>query len=121
VRYGTSSGSYPSTATGNSTFYKYGAKYTSPLLHHVWVSGLSPATTYYYQVGDASAWSAEFSFTSSPGVGPTFFPYTIGFVADIGENSDANSTVTHVVAGLDEVDEMIIAGARPRPRRGSMR
>lgn len=110
VQFGTTSGSYPSSASGNATFYKYSAKYTSGLIHHVWLSGLALGTKYFYRVGDATAWSAEFSFTSSPGVGATLFPYSVGFVADIGENSDAASTVAHVVAGLADVDSMIIAG-----------
>ena len=110
VQYGTTSGSYPSSASGNATFYTYSAKYTSGLIHHTWLTGLALGTTYYYRVGDASAWSAEFSFTSNPGVGPTHFPYTVGFVADIGENSDAAATVAHVVSGLADVDSMVIAG-----------
>ena len=108
VQYGTTSGSYPSSASGNSSSYVYG-KTTSPLIHRVWLTGLQLNTTYFYRVGDASAWSAEYSFVSNPGVGAVY-PYTIGFVADIGENSDAMNTVAHVIAGLDDVDEMIIAG-----------
>lgn len=110
VQYGTSSGSYPSSSSGNATFYKYSAKYTSGLIHRVHLTGLALNTTYFYRVGDSSAWSAEYSFKSNPGLG-AFYPYTIGFVADIGESSDAMSTVAHVVSGLSEVNEMIIVGA----------
>ena len=110
VQYGTTSGSYPMSASGNSTFYTYG-KTTSPLLHRVWMTGLPLNTTIFYRVGDASAWSAEYSFVSSPGVG-AIYPYTIGFVADIGESSDAMSTVAHVVAGLGDVNEMVSGQSR---------
>lgn len=47
VQYGTTSGSYTKTATGNATFYKYSARYTSGLIHHVTLSGLAPKTVYY--------------------------------------------------------------------------
>ena len=110
VRYGTSSGNYPNTVTGNSTFYKYSSKYTSGLIHHAWLTGLKPATKYYYQAGSTAAWSQEFSFTSSPGVGASLYPYTFALVADIGENGDANSTITHVLASADEIDSVIING-----------
>ena len=110
VRYGTSSGNYPTTVTGNSTFYKYSAKYTSGLIHHAWLTGLAPATTYYYQAGSTAAWSQEFSFTSSPGVGPSLYPYTFALLADIGENGDANNTISHILASADEIDSVIISG-----------
>lgn len=108
VQYGTSSGSYPNQASGNSTFYKYSAKYTSGLIHHVRLAGLAPSTTYFYRVGDSTAWSQEFSFKSSPGVGP-IFPYTFGFIADIGENDNANDTVTHLLAN-PQIDSFVLNG-----------
>jgi len=108
VKYGTSSGSYPNVVSGNSTSYTYG-KYKSGLIHHVWLTGLAANTKYYYQAGSDSAWSKEFSFTSSPGVGANI-PYTFAVVADIGENANANSTITHVLASADSIDSVIIAG-----------
>jgi hypothetical protein len=36
VQYGTASGKYTNSASGNATFYKYSASYTSGLIHHVW-------------------------------------------------------------------------------------
>jgi len=109
ARYGESSGNYPLAATGTGISYKYSAKYTSGLIHHVTLTGLKPATKYYYQVGSTAAWSQEFSFTSNPGLGAEI-PYTIAFVADIGENGNANNTITHVLAGADDIDAVIING-----------
>lgn len=41
VEYGTASGVYTGSATGNATFYKYSALYTSGLIHHVRISDLA--------------------------------------------------------------------------------
>jgi hypothetical protein len=108
VKYGTSSGSYPNVVSGNSTSYTYG-KYKSGLIHHVWLTGLTPNTKYYYQAGSDAAWSQEFTFTSNPGIGPNI-PFTFAVVADIGENANANSTITHVLASAANIDSVIIAG-----------
>jgi hypothetical protein len=109
VQYGTSSGSYPNSAEGNATFYKYSAAYTSGLIHHVTLSGLAPNTKYFYRVGSDNSWSQEFTFTSNPGLGQVY-PYTIGFVADVGESAAANGTLTHLLSRLDSIDSMVIAG-----------
>ena len=106
VQYGTSSGSYTKTASGNASFYKYSSSYTSGLIHHVPLTGLAPATVYYYLVAGATQ---EHSFTSSPGVGQ-IFPYTMGIFADIGENSDADSTVAHMIAGAGSIDSYLLNG-----------
>ena len=106
VQYGTTSGAYTHTATGNATFYKYSAKYTSGLIHHVPLAGLAPATVYYYKVAGAGA---EYSFTSSPGVGP-IFPYTIGTFADIGESFNADETVQHMISGSAGIDSYLLNG-----------
>lgn len=106
VQYGTSKGSYTKTATGNATFYKYSARYTSGLIHHVTLSGLAPKTVYYYLVAGSTT---EYSFTSSPGVGQ-FYPYTLGTFADIGENGDADSTVAHMLAGAPSIDSYLLNG-----------
>ena len=39
----------------------------------------------------------------------TVYPYVIGFVGDIGENNDANSTITHLLAN-PRIDSMVISG-----------
>lgn len=106
VQYGTAPGQYTSTATGKSAFYKYSAKYTSGLIHHVPLTGLKPSTTYYYLAAGASQ---EFNFTSSPGVG-AFYPYTFGVFADIGESINADSTVIHMIEGSDKIDSYFLNG-----------
>jgi hypothetical protein len=108
VKYGTSSGSYPNVVSGNSTSYTYG-KYKSGLIHHVYLTGLTANTKYYYQAGSDASWSQEFTFTSNPGIGANI-PYKFAIVADIGENRDANNTITHVLADVDTIDSVIIAG-----------
>ena len=113
MQYGTASGAYTATANGTVDFYKYSAAYTSGQLHHTTLTGLKPATTYYYKV---SGGAAEYSFTSSPGVG-AFYPYKIGFFADIGENADADQTVQHMVAGSASIDSYVLNGDSERRAR----
>eukprot|EP00891_Asterochloris_glomerata_P007273 jgi/Astpho2/7273/fgenesh1_pg.00113_%23_79_t len=83
VIYGTRSGQLTQMANGTSLFYEQnynttGAQnYTSPLLHHVPITGLQPSATYFYKVGDASLknefnisyLSPELNFTTPPAVG----------------------------------------------------
>ncbi len=83
VQYGTSSGSYSQSATGTVDSYKYSSKYTSGQIHHATLTGLKPSTIYYYKVAGATA---EYNFTSSPGVG-AFYPYKIGAIP---RNCDVN-------------------------------
>jgi hypothetical protein len=109
VFYGTSPSSLTQTATGTSDFYKYSAKYTSGLIHHTTLTGLNPATTYYYQVGQAGALSQVYSFKSNPGVGP-IFPYTTAYIADVGENNNANQTITNLLARMNNFDSVVING-----------
>ena len=61
VKYGTTSGSYSATATGNENnkvfTYTYdgdngNTTYQSPIQHHVLLSNLAGNTTYYYIVGE---------------------------------------------------------------------
>jgi hypothetical protein len=106
VQFGTSSGSYSKTASGNATFYKYSSKYTSGLIHHVALTGLAPATKYYYKAAGAAS---EYSFTSSPGVG-AIYPYKMGIFADIGENLNADDTVKHMLAGAGSIDSYLLNG-----------
>jgi hypothetical protein len=66
VRYGTSSGDYPYLATGSWMTYFY-KNYSSGAIHTVYLTDLSPLTTYYYRCGSESdGWSDEFSFTTAP-------------------------------------------------------
>ena len=75
VRYGTTSGSLTKSASGAAGVAYTCGQYTSGAIHQVTLSGLAPATRYYYAVGAADASSTERSFVSSPGVGP-IFPFT---------------------------------------------
>ena len=97
VRYGTASGKLTQAATGApGAAYSCGG-YTSGAIHLVTLTGLAPATKYYYEVGPVGAASAEASFTSSPGVGP-LFPYAFGVIGDLGQTANSASTVAHVIA-----------------------
>ena len=63
VRYGTETNDLSLLASGSSTSYTFNykkyANYTSGLLHHTFLHGLRPSTTYYYQCGDFSTGSAN--------------------------------------------------------------
>ena len=97
VRYGTASGKLTQTATGPAgSSYTCGA-YTSGAIHIVSITGLAPATKYYYAVGAADASSDEMSFTSSPGVGP-IFPYLFGVMGDVGQTANSASTFAHTIS-----------------------
>ena len=97
VRFGTSSGVLTQTATGAAgVAYKCGG-YTSGAIHMVSLTGLSPATRYYYEVGAAGAGSSERSFVSSPGIG-AIYPYTLGAIGDLGQTANSAATVAHILA-----------------------
>jgi hypothetical protein len=115
VQFGTSSGSYTHTASGNASQYKYSSRYTSGFIHHVALTGLAPNTKYYYLVSGGE----EYSFQSSPGVG-AIFPYTFGFFADIGENNDADQTVQHMIAGSANIDSYVLNGDISKWGRGGV-
>lgn len=53
---------YNTTVAGNGGATSL--NYTSPLLHTVVISGLTPDTKYYYQVGDGTVYSGTYNFTS---------------------------------------------------------
>ncbi|GJU18775.1 purple acid phosphatase 15 [Tanacetum coccineum] len=59
--------------------------YTSDIIHHVQLKGLSPDTIYYYRCGDPSikAMSDVFTFKAMPISGPKSYP-KIGIVGDLG-------------------------------------
>ncbi len=109
VQWGTASGGpYTYSATGNSSYYVYSPRYTSGLIHHATMTGLKPATTYYYRVGDGSTWSSEASFRSDRGANA--YPYTIGFIADVGEGSSPSETISHLSTRLPNLDALSING-----------
>ena len=107
VEYGRTSGSYDNTVTGSSTSYDYGT-YTSPLIHHVTLTGLTPNTRYFYRVGDSdTGFSDEANFTSNR-VGP-FYPFIVGSFADIGESANAEATVEHL-RDNDDINAFLLNG-----------
>ncbi len=110
VSYGTKAGGpYPLTATGTSDFYKFSSSYTSGLIHHATLTGLSLNTPYYYVLGAAGAQSAEATFNSSRGVGAVY-PYTLAAIADVGESGAAQATVGHLLNGFDHIDAIAFNG-----------
>lgn len=61
VKYGIVSGQYTESATGKSSAYY------ETFNHHVVLNALTPATVYYYVVGDdVEGWSKEFTVKSAP-------------------------------------------------------
>ena len=109
VYWGTSPGNYTNTCTADdasNTHYNQiytftnanpNYNYSSPLFHHVMLSGLQPSTDYYYKVGDTTCGqSREFTFTSPPAVGNTTYPFIFGVVADPGLTVNTTVTIQHL-------------------------
>jgi len=100
------------TVTGVRDRYTWGV-YTSPWIHNVNFTGLPLNTTIYYQVGDAaSGQSSVYAFPSNPGVGatPAHYPYTVAFVADVGESDAAAKTINNVLAAAASINSVVING-----------
>ena len=104
VKYGTSSGKYNATVTGqNSVVYNqiYGPKsgnltYQSPIIHHVLLTGLVDDATYYYIVGnDMYGWSAEKSFKMYNRAATTI---RVGVWGDIGDTANSSATLDSLAA-----------------------
>lgn len=81
--------------------------YTSPFIHHVRTTGLSPETTYTYVVGGEGSTSAQARFTTAPETGAMpranhgnghalGGPLTFGVIGDLGQTTDSASTVAHL-------------------------
>eukprot|EP00755_Sulcionema_specki_P032174 Sspe_Gene.98185::Locus_71637_Transcript_3_3_Confidence_0.600_Length_425::g.98185::m.98185 len=62
VQYGTSPDRLSQNVTGTAKVYYEDHGFH----HHAEVTGLSLDTKYYYRVGDGTAWSKVFSFTTAP-------------------------------------------------------
>ena len=70
VKYGTQSGVYSHTVSGQERYYGFTYDHVAIL------PSLQPSTTYYYIVGDDEAgWSQEFSFESAGGLSKTSAPW----------------------------------------------
>eukprot|EP00128_Syssomonas_multiformis_P015426 Colp12_sorted_trinity150504_noHs@28995 len=98
VEYGTSSGAYVYTAqNGDASRYNF-LLYKSGYIHHVLLSGLQPATKYYYRVGDPTQqMSDEFTFTTAGPVGPEM-PIVFGVAGDVGQTNFSAQTYAHMRA-----------------------
>jgi MYXO-CTERM domain-containing protein len=79
IKYGTSSGSYPKSATGKLT--KISA--TPGTVSEVTLTGLSPNTTYYYRVGGAAGgWSAEHTLRTAIYPHPQCGAFSFAYMGD---------------------------------------
>lgn len=104
VRYGTESGKYTFVQTGASSVYSqiypYEGllNYTSGIIHHVRLQGLSSNTKYYYKCGDSSlsAMSEEHVFITTPLSSPHSYPHRIAVIGDLGLTSNSSTTIDHV-------------------------
>jgi hypothetical protein len=100
VKYGLSAGSLTNEATGTYSDAIPGAR-----IHDCDLSGLTPDTTYYYQVGSVSAWSGVYSFKTAP----TFNNFdSMKFVVwgDTRTNQGPRLDV------LDEIYDEMVSGAK---------
>ena len=76
-------------ATGYTTF-----SYLSGYLFHTVITGLTPDTTYYYIVGNATGYSQQYSFTTPPGPSGSsayVYPLNVGLIADIGQTGNTSA------------------------------
>jgi acid phosphatase type 7 len=95
VFYGTSTTSLNLQASSDSqTSYSSTAGWN----HKVILTGLAPATTYYYQAGDkVDGFSAIFSFTTRH---TSFVPHTVVAYGDMGVDN-SNGTMTQLIRGSE--------------------
>ncbi|GMI24220.1 hypothetical protein TeGR_g12646 [Tetraparma gracilis] len=97
-----SSASNPSGPSQYTHTSKDFGSYTSNYLHHITLTGLSPATTYHYGIPTCSEFAdicspadAVFSFTTAPLPGAAF-PTKFAIVGDLGQTANSLSTVMHI-------------------------
>ena len=92
----------PAAVRYNFSAY-WSGKYESPFLHYATLTGLKPATTYHYQVGQVNGWQTDitspiYSFTTPPPAGKkTIF----SIVGDLGQTADSAKTVAAMAADAD--------------------
>ncbi|TVU26888.1 hypothetical protein EJB05_29459, partial [Eragrostis curvula] len=101
VEYGTTSGQYTSSATGDTTTYSY-VMYKSGKIHNAVIGPLQPSTTYYYRC--RSNPSREFSFRTPPATLPLKFV----IVGDLGQTGWTDSTLKHIAAA--DYDVLLLPG-----------
>ncbi|GLJ53723.1 hypothetical protein SUGI_1146390 [Cryptomeria japonica] len=104
VHYGTRSGKLTFVQHGYSSVYSQIypfeglLNYTSGIIHHVRLEGLSSNTKYYYKCGDSSlsAMSEEHVFVTPPLPSPLNYPRRIGIIGDLGLTSNSSTTIDHL-------------------------
>jgi predicted MPP superfamily phosphohydrolase len=100
-----------SSASGSASTYGWFGWVGS--LHKATMTGLSPATTYYYRVGDAAGgWSPVASFkTLGADVGGAT-PLRVAVVADMGWGRNSNNTIARLsqLARDGKIDMMVHPG-----------
>ncbi|GFY99382.1 purple acid phosphatase 15 [Actinidia rufa] len=79
--------------------------YTSGIIHHVRLTGLTASTIYYYRCGDPSipAMSEIFSFKTMPVSGPRSYPGRIGIVGDLGLTYNMTTTISHLIGNKPDL------------------
>ncbi|CAL4982390.1 unnamed protein product [Urochloa decumbens] len=101
VEYGTTSGQYPFSSTGNTTTYSF-VLYKSGNIHDAVIGPLQPSTTYYYRC--SSNPSREFSFRTPPAT----LPFKFVIVGDLGQTEWTDSTLKHIAAA--DYDVLLLPG-----------
>ncbi|ERN13072.1 probable purple acid phosphatase 20 isoform X1 [Amborella trichopoda] len=89
VEYGTSSGIYDASATGNTSTYSY-VLYKSGQIHDVIIGPLKPETVYFYRCGGFSG--KEYSFKTPP----SKLPIKFVVVGDLGQTGWTKTTLQHI-------------------------
>jgi hypothetical protein len=88
VQYGVSSGVYSMQGYGNQSSYSSKSGWN----HNVVLINLQPGTKYYFICGDSSyAWSPEYTFVTSKGLGYQNRPWTLAVYGDLGTDNSANT------------------------------
>lgn len=106
ARFGTSAGALTSVAPAVSTSFT-GAGWTA-MMNAAYMTGLLPATTYFYQVGsDAEGWSATFSFVNQPEAAA---PPVFAVFADFGFGNDISMSDIIADAAAGGFDMILHAG-----------
>lgn len=100
VDYGTVSGNYTASATGDHTSYRY-FLYSSGKIHHATIGPLAHATVYYYRCGGAGR---EFSLRTPPAA----LPVELAVAGDLGQTEWTASTLAHVSKA--DYDVLLVPG-----------
>ena len=83
--------------------------YLSAPIYHTTITGLQPATQYFYIVGSSTTTSVEFSFTTPPLPNASnTYPYVVGLIADVGQT--VNTSTNLLGLAQQNVDLLLVAG-----------